>query len=89
MRNQTYRIIPLIARPIVLALIVLAPQQMLSCPVCYGASDSSMFAGMNFAILTLLGVTGMIFAGVVSFYFYMRKRIKMTLGGSVEPPSLN
>ena len=65
------------------------PQQILSCPVCYGANESSMFAGMNLAILTLIGITGTIFAGVVSFYFYMRKRIKMTLGGSVDPPSQN
>ena len=61
----------------------------LACPVCYGANDSPMTAGMNIAIFALLGVTGSVFAGVVSFYFYMRKRSKMTLHGVVDPPSLN
>jgi hypothetical protein len=34
------------------------PQAAAACATCYGASDSPMTAGMNNAILTLIGVVG-------------------------------
>jgi len=60
-----------------------------ACPVCYGASDASTIAGVNFAILALLGVTGSVLAGFASFFLYIRKRSRMTLNGSVDLPSEN
>ncbi len=67
----------------------LISEQAFACPVCYGASDSPMTAGVNFAILTLLGITGSVLAGFVSFFLYMRRRAKRTLNGSVDFPSEN
>jgi hypothetical protein len=60
-----------------------------ACPVCYGASDSSTIAGVNFAILALLGVTGSVLAGFASFFLYIRKRSRMALNGSADLPSEN
>lgn len=47
------------------------------CPTCYGAADSPMTDGMNMAILTLLGITGFVLAGFVSFFLYLRRRAMM------------
>jgi hypothetical protein len=60
-----------------------------ACPVCYGVSDASTIAGVNFAILALLGVTGSVLAGFASFFLYIRKRSRMVLNGSVHSPSKN
>ena len=55
-----------------------------ACPVCYGVTDASTIAGVNFAILALLGVTGSVLAGFASFFLYIRKRSRMVLDGTVE-----
>lgn len=66
----------------------------LGCPVCYGAADSPMIDGMNAAILTLVGITGMVLAGISTFFLYLIKRIRAqrrgeshgsTSASSVEP----
>lgn len=61
---------------IVLLLITLItlPAYSAACPVCYGAPDSPMVAGMNMAILVLLGITGTVLALFVSFFYYLKKR---------------
>ena len=68
---------------------LMVPQGLPACPVCYGANDSPMAAGLNAAIFTLLGITGVVLAGIAAFFFYLRKRSKVTLNGSVDPPSMN
>ena len=47
-----------------------------ACPVCYGASDSSSNAGMNTAILVLLGITGFVLGGFVTFFVMVWRRTK-------------
>jgi hypothetical protein len=44
-----------------------------SCPVCFGALDDPATQGMNVAILTLLGVTGSVLAGFLSFFLRLRR----------------
>ena len=41
----------------VVTLLVSVPEALRACPVCFGASDSPMAAGMNAGIMLLLGVT--------------------------------
>ena len=43
-----------------LALVVLMPRESLACPICFGGidPDSQIGQGMNWAVFTLLGVTG-------------------------------
>jgi hypothetical protein len=57
-----------------------------ACPVCYGSTDASTIAGVNLAILALLGVTGSVLAGFGSFFLHIRKRSKMALSGSNDVP---
>lgn len=65
---------------------LLIPERVLACPVCYGASDSNMIAGVNLAILALLGITGGVLTGFASFFLYIRKRARMTLNDSADLP---
>ncbi len=44
-----------------------------SCPVCFGALDDPSTKGLNIAIITLLGVTGSVLAGFVSFFVRLRR----------------
>lgn len=69
--------------------ILFFPASVGACPVCFGEENSSMTEGIRVAILTLMGVTGTVFAGIVTFALYMRKRSKLTLDGTVSPPSPN
>lgn len=46
-----------------------------ACAVCFGAADSSQTAGMNMAMITLLGVTGTVFCGIGACIFTFRRRI--------------
>ena len=58
-------------------LVSLVPDIVLSCPVCFGDKASAEVEGAKWAILFLLGVTGTVLSGVVSFMVYLRKRTKM------------
>ena len=75
--------------PLGLLALILIPERVMACPVCYGASDSNIIAGVNLAILALLGITGGVLAGFASFFLYIRKRARMTLNGSVDPTGKN
>lgn len=45
-----------------------------ACPSCYGDANSSETQGMQWAILSLLGVTGSVLVGMSAFFLYLRKR---------------
>ena len=46
-------------------LVLLIPNSVSACATCYGASDAPATAGMNWAIITLLGVTGGVLGGII------------------------
>ena len=57
---------------------VTAPERLraiaLACPVCFGASDAPMAHGMNWGVLTLLGVTvGVLVCFAVLFLRLLRR----------------
>ena len=43
-------------------------QGALACATCYGASDSPLAQGMNWGIITLLGVVGSVLFGIAAFF---------------------
>lgn len=62
---------------IVLTLLLLAlanPSRVLACAACYGQSDSALAQGMNWGIYTLLGVVGLVLAGVAGFFVFIIRR---------------
>ena len=58
------------------ALCVLAflPQSVFACAACYGASDSPMAKGMNWGILSLLGVVSVVLGSIATFFVFIGKR---------------
>ncbi len=43
----------------------------LACATCYGASDSPLAQGMNWGIVTLLGVIGSVLFGIAAFFVHV------------------
>ena len=48
----------------------------IACATCFGAPDSPMTQGMNMAIFTLLGVTGVVLGGFVWMIVYLVRRAR-------------
>jgi hypothetical protein len=44
------------------------------CAACYGQSDSPMAAGMNWGILSLLGMIVLVLGGVAGFFVFLARR---------------
>ena len=66
-------------------LVVLTPTESAACPICFGADpDSQIAQSMNWAVFTLLGITGGVLSGFVGFIFHLIKRSRMALGQSHE-----
>ena len=66
----------LIAGIVVAALLLTVAAPAMACPVCYGASDEPMAAGMNNGIFFLLGVIGAVQIGFVALFVSFRRRGK-------------
>lgn len=64
------------------SLLVLATaRSAVACATCYGASDSPMAQGMNWGIVSLLGVIGSVLFGVVAFFVHVGlKSAKLNAG---------
>ena len=69
------------------ALVMLGEQTTWACPVCFGAVDSPMIDGMNWAIFALLGFIGTVACGFATFFIYLFKRSRATLGQGMTLPS--
>ena len=69
---------------IVVAVVALVPESLLACPVCFGASDEPAAHAMNYAIFTLLGVTGSVLGSFLAFIGYLWRRARMLRLG--QPP---
>ncbi len=62
--------------PAILLLLLVAAQAALACPVCYGAKDSPMTAGMNDAILVMLGIVGIVLLLIVAAAIVLWRRYR-------------
>lgn len=65
---MSFRKLPLI---LIASLALAARQSALACATCYGASDSPLAQGMNWGILTLLGVVGVVLTGITAFFVHL------------------
>jgi hypothetical protein len=52
----------------------LHPNPLWACAACYGQSDSPMAAGMNWGILSLLGMIVVVLGGVAAFFIFLARR---------------
>jgi multidrug transporter EmrE-like cation transporter len=47
---------------------------LLACSTCFGAADAPMTQGMSYAILTLIGVVGVVYVGIFRVILDFRRR---------------
>lgn len=67
---------------------VLTPGSAWACAACYGQSDSSMAAGMNWGILSLLGIIVFVLGGVAGFFVFLARRsVRLAAAQSELPPA--
>ena len=66
---------------VVALLIFFTPAEVWACPICFGLETGSDEAvSLNWAVFTLLGVTGGVLSGFVAFIFHLLKRSRQALG---------
>ena len=61
---------------VILFFLITCSQFATACPSCYGAADSPMTAGMNTAILVMLGITGFVLVTISVAFFLLWRRYK-------------
>tara|TARA_A100001011_G_scaffold245931_1_gene254089 strand:- start:18365 stop:18592 length:228 start_codon:yes stop_codon:yes gene_type:complete len=62
---------------IIILFLTLIPSLSMACSVCYGAnSNDELSQGLNMAIIALIGVTGTVLGGIISFVVFLNKRQK-------------
>jgi len=61
----------------ILAAAALTPGRLFACAACFGQSDSAMAAGMNWGILSLLGMIVVVLGGVAAFFIFLARRAAM------------
>ena len=49
---------------------------LLACPVCFGAQETTLVAGTKLGVLVMLGVTLAVQGAFVGFFLYLRRRAK-------------
>lgn len=54
--------------------VALSPQSVWACAACYGQSDAPMAQGMNWGILSLLGIIVLVLGGVAGFFICLARR---------------
>jgi hypothetical protein len=76
MRLDPYRRAPVRLLPSGILVLAWAamPHAARACAVCYGAAGSDQTAGLNAAILFLLGVVGVVQAGLVAMFVAIWRR---------------
>jgi hypothetical protein len=54
--------------------VLCAPRAAFACAACYGQSDSPLAQGMNWGIMTLLGVIFSVMSGIVVFFVHVGRK---------------
>jgi hypothetical protein len=54
--------------------VALAPSPLLACAACTGKTDSALAVGMNWGIVTLLGVVACVLSCFVVFFVHVARR---------------
>ena len=61
---------------ILLFIVALTPDNLFGCATCFGDPSAPAAQGMNWAIITLLGVTGGVLGGVIHTIVTISKKTK-------------
>lgn len=63
-------------RLVIITAIYMIPNISYACATCYGVSDEPATIGMNWAIITLLGVTGTMLGSIVAIMLRLKNKAK-------------
>ena len=66
-----------------LLLMSAVPQAAFACEKCFGGADGSVGEGISLAMLALLGMTGVLWAGIGAFFVNMRRRARQMEPGTL------
>jgi hypothetical protein len=58
------------------AVVIGGSSNVLACPMCFGAEETSMIDGTKLGVLVLLAITLTVQGGFAGFFFYLRKHAK-------------
>ena len=64
--------------------VLFGSEQLLACPVCFGAEETSMIDGTKIGILVMLGMTLAVQGAFVAFFVYLRRRARRVAGEELE-----
>ena len=70
---------------LVASVLILAPRAAFACPVCFGANDSPLALGINYGILAMLGIIGVLWVAFGTFFLYLRRRSCLAETGELPP----
>ncbi len=56
------------------AMAAFSPSSVFACAACYGRSDDPLAHGMNWGILSLLGVVVFMLSSIATFFFFLIRR---------------
>ncbi len=60
--------------------LMLLPAEAAACPICFGIDPSSQLGqGVNWAVFTLLGITGGVLSGFIGFIYHLVKRSQQAM----------
>ena len=58
------------------AVIIGGASNLLACPVCFGADETSMIDGAKLGVLVMVAITVTVQGAFVGFFLYLRNRAK-------------
>jgi hypothetical protein len=58
------------------AVLIGGSSNVLACPICFGAEETSMIDGTKLGILVMIAITAVVQGAFVGFFLYLRKRAK-------------
>ena len=58
------------------AVMIAGGAQLLACPSCFGAEETSMIDGTKLGIVAMLGITFAVQGGFLGFFVYLRRRAR-------------
>ena len=68
---------------------VFFPHGAAACPSCYGAASGPQVDGVNMAVMSMLGITGLVLSSAGAFFIMLWKRSKILNDHSTGESYLN
>lgn len=82
--SHTIRIVALVC-----LLLVLPSSGLISCPVCFGETESGSEVGLNAAVWVMVGVTTTVLSLFSALFMRFRRRMRMKIDAPLEQPAKN